>query len=90
MIEKDFECCEPQTNNELRDAIMALVEQQRIGNRIALAKVVAETERYYGMNGCRAGLVGHEAALYDNDIDSPPLRADIREGLGLGKRETDD
>jgi hypothetical protein len=67
----------------LRHATLALVEQQRIGNRIALAKVVAETERFYQQNGCRAHLVGHEAALYDNDIDTPPLRADIREGLDL-------
>lgn len=67
-------------------ATLALVEQQRIANRIALCSLVAETERAFTQHGVRAHLIGHEAAIYDYGHypeDAPTLAADIREGLGL-------
>ena len=67
-------------------ATLALAEQQRIANRIALAALVAETERAFHEHGNRAHLVGHEASLYRHPIHPegrPVLHDDIREGLRL-------
>ncbi len=67
-------------------ATLALVEQQRIANRIALCSLVAETERAFTQHGVRAHLIGHEASIYEHGHypeDAPILHADIREGLGL-------
>lgn len=67
------------------EATLALVEQQRLANRIAVAALLSEVERAHGQHGSRVGLV-HEAGIcdYPEDVDGvPPLQAAIREGLGL-------
>lgn len=66
-------------------ATLALVEQQRIANRIALARVAAEADRSAGQHHSAYGLIG-PVGIYDNP-DTPGgnavLQDDIREGLGL-------
>lgn len=67
-------------------ATLALVEQQRIANRIALASAVAEASRAAGMHGSVIGLVVKNVGLFHDPISPdgvPPLYDDIREGLGL-------
>lgn len=67
-------------------ATLALVEQQRIANRIALASAVAQASRSAGMHGSVLGLIAGGIGLFDNpstEHGAPPLHEDIREGLGL-------
>lgn len=65
-------------------AALALVEQQRIANLIALNGLVAHIEMDFKEHGCRAHLTG-EVGLYEN-TDNPNravLKTEIREALGL-------
>lgn len=66
-------------------ATLALAEQQRIANRIALARVAAEADRSAGQHHSAYGLIG-PVGVYDNpEIPGgiAVLQDDIREGLGL-------
>jgi glutaminase len=67
-------------------AMLALVEQQRIANRIALAGAVAESARHNGSPGFVLDLIVKDFGLFRYPRTSggvPPLDDDIREGLGL-------
>lgn len=65
-------------------ATLALVEQQRIANRIALASTVAAVEMKYMQHGCRDHLLGG-TGLFDHTINPEEalLKPEIKEGLGL-------
>ncbi len=66
-------------------AMLALVEQQRIANRIALARVAAEADRSAGHHNSAYGLIG-PVGIYDKPHTTggnAVLQDDIREGLGL-------
>lgn len=86
----------PQVENEVpalvlaqiatAEATLALAEQQRIANRIALASAVAEASRAAGMHGSVIGLMVKNVGLFRDPSSPdgvPPLHDDIREGLGL-------
>lgn len=66
-------------------ATLALVEQQRIANRLMLSALVSDVELRVGQHGARVGLLGPEG-VFSNPPDPngrAPLDDDIREGLGL-------
>ena len=66
-------------------ATLALAEQQRIANRIALAQVAAQATYASGYHGSSYGLVG-QVGIFDHpatEHGTSPLHADIAEGLGL-------
>lgn len=66
-------------------ATLALVEQQRIANRLMLAALVSDVELRVGQHGARAGLLGPEGVFTNPSTPEGrcPLDDDIREGLGL-------
>jgi hypothetical protein len=66
-------------------ATLALVEQQRIANRLMLAALVSDVELRVGQHGARAGLLGPEGVFSNPSTPEGrcPLDDDIREGLGL-------
>jgi hypothetical protein len=66
-------------------ATLALVEQQRIANRLMLAALVSDVELRVGQHGARVGLLGPEGVFHNPaTLDGrAPLDDDIREGLGL-------
>lgn len=67
-------------------ATLALVEQQRAANRIALASVVAESSRASGMHGSVVGLIVKDVGLFrypETPDGAALLHDDIREALGL-------
>ena len=65
-------------------ATIALVEQQRIANRIALATTIASVEMEYKQNGCRAHLAGDTGLFnYTQSPDGASLKPEIKEALGI-------
>jgi hypothetical protein len=66
-------------------ATLALVEQQRITNRLMLAGLVSDVELRIGQHGARVGLLGREGVFHhaETPSDHSILDDDIREGLGL-------
>ena len=66
-------------------ATLALVEQQRISNRLMLAALVADVELRTGQNGSRVGLLGACGVFHHpkNIGERAHLDDDIREALGL-------
>lgn len=67
-------------------ATLALVEQQRVANRIALAATVAAASRHAGMHGSVLGLIVDGVGIFDNpptEHGVAPLHEDVREALGL-------
>ncbi|WP_137843834.1 hypothetical protein [Microbacterium sp. 2FI] len=67
------------------EATLALVEQQRIANRLMLAALVSDVELRVGHHGARAGLLGPEGVFGNPSTPDGrcPLDTDIRRGLGL-------
>lgn len=66
-------------------ATLALVEQQRIANRLMLAALVSDVELRVGQHGARVGLLGPEGIFRNPPHPDArcPLDDDIREGLTL-------
>lgn len=63
-------------------ATLALVEQQRIANRIAISALVAEDQRFYGQYGVSGNLTGPQGVFTLDSEGNAVLNEDIREGLG--------